>query len=600
MLETGMHRARVCRRSAAALAAALGSLALFALRPALAAEAGEGGIAWGDMAMGLFGGLALFLYGMDQLGDGLKSAAGDSMKAILGKFTSNRVLAAITGAGVTAVIQSSSITTVLVVGFVSAGVMSFTQSVGVIMGANVGTTVTAQIVAFKIDELALALIAAGFVMLFAGKSDRLRHLGAVVMGLGLVFYGMGVMSDAMRPLRSYAPFMELMVSLKNPLASILIAAVFTALVQSSSATTGLVVVMAASGLITLETGIAMALGANIGTCVTAGLAAIGKPVEAQRASLVHILFNVIGVLVWVLFIGELAEFSRALSPAREELTGLARLAAETPRQIANANTLFNLVNTVVMLGFAGSISALAVKLLPDRTEPEKVIIRPEYLDEELLETPALALQRVRFEFGRLGGLLKDMLETFGNAVLERDAERLKSVRRMDDKVDVLFESIVSYLGRTRKHELSDEESQDLQRLLRASNNMEAIGDAVSERLTARAETWIAEHKTASETTRLILQSLFRSAFDAVVAATEAVRESDQNKALAVIAIKPDFERLVEEALAHQARQIALQEPGHLEAIRLEMELIHTLRHIYSLCRGIAKTLLPTAVLTEDG
>ena len=575
------------------------ALLLIAALPAWAAQQeGSSDLAWGDMTMGLLGGLALFLFGMEQLGDGLKAAAGNSMKTILAKFTKNRVLAAVTGAGVTAVIQSSSITTVLVVGFVSAGVMSFTQSIGVIMGANVGTTVTAQVVAFRIDELALAFIALGFLLLFVGRSDRTRHLGAIVMGLGLVFFGMGIMSDAMHPLRSFPPFMELMASLESPLPAIVIAALFTALVQSSSATTGIVIVMAGSGLITLETGIAMALGANIGTCVTAGLAAIGRPVEAQRAALVHILFNVIGVLLWIAFIAQLAELSRSLSPVSENLEGIARLAADTPRQVANANTIFNLINTAVLLGFAGVIGQLAIRLLPDRPAEEKVIIRPAFLDEELLETPTLALQSARFEIGRLGELLHEMLDRFRDTFLAGRTEGLGEVRSMDDKVDLLFDAIVAYLGRTRHHELSEDESRTLHDLLLAGNNMEAIGDAVAERLTGLAETWLAEGRTASETTQHILSALFQSAYNAVLGATQAVRDGDETAALAVIAAKPEFERLVADAQAVQAERIALDEPEHLETIRLEMELIHSLRQVFVLSRRIAKSQVPPAVLLD--
>ena len=576
----------------------LALLLIAALLAWAAQQEGSSDLAWGDMTMGLLGGLALFLFGMEQLGDGLKAAAGNSMKTILAKFTKNRVLAAVTGAGVTAVIQSSSITTVLVVGFVSAGLMSFTQSIGVIMGANVGTTVTAQIVAFRIDELALAFIAFGFLLLFVGRSDRTRHLGAIVMGLGLVFFGMGIMSDAMHPLRSFPPFMELMASLESPLPAIVIAALFTALVQSSSATTGIVIVMAGSGLITLETGIAMALGANIGTCVTAGLAAIGRPVEAQRAALVHILFNVIGVLLWIAFIAQLAELSRSLSPVSESLEGIARLAADTPRQVANANTIFNLINTAVLLGFAGVIGQLAIRLLPDRPAEEKVIIRPAFLDEELLETPALALQSARFEIGRLGELLHEMLDRFRDTFLAGRAEGLGEVRSMDDKVDLLFDAIVAYLGRTQHHELSEDESRTLHDLLLAGNNMEAIGDAVAERLTGLAETWLAEGRTASETTQHILSALFQSAYDAVLGATQAVRDGDETAALAVIAAKPEFERLVADAQAVQAKRIALDEPEHLETIRLEMELIHSLRQVFVLSRRIAKSQVPPAVLLD--
>ena len=256
----------------------LGVLTWFFMGPAFAAADSQE-MAWGSMAMQLFGGLAIFLFGMEQMADALKAVAGERMKVILAKLTTNRFMGAITGAFVTAVIQSSSVTTVLVVGFITAGLMSMAQSIGVIMGANIGTTITAQIVAFKVTKAALLMVAVGFGMLFFSKQDKIKHYGAMLMGLGLVFFGMSVMSDAMKPLRSYQPFLDLMVTMENPLVGILVAAAFTGLIQSSSATTGIVIVMATQGFITLPAGIALAFGANVGTCVTALLASIGKPRE---------------------------------------------------------------------------------------------------------------------------------------------------------------------------------------------------------------------------------------------------------------------------------------------------------------------------------
>ncbi|HOG04168.1 MAG TPA: Na/Pi symporter, partial [Accumulibacter sp.] len=237
-------------------------------------------MAWGMMTVELLGGLAIFLFGMLQMEEGLKAVAGERMKGILAKLTVNRFMGVGTGALVTAVIQSSSVTTVLVVGFISAGLMTLSQSVGVIMGANIGTTITAQIVAFKITKAALGMIAVGFAMLFIARSDRTKHYGEMLMGLGMVFFGMHVMSEAMEPLRSYQPFLDLMKSMDNPLVGVLIATAFTALIQSSSASTGIVIVMAGQGFISLQAGIALAFGANIGTCATALLAVIGKPREA--------------------------------------------------------------------------------------------------------------------------------------------------------------------------------------------------------------------------------------------------------------------------------------------------------------------------------
>ena len=227
------------------------------------------------MTMGLLGGLALFLFGMEQMSDALKAAAGEQMKNLLAKLAMNRFTGALTGAFVTAIIQSSSVTTVLVVGFITAEVMSLSQAVGIIFGANIGTTITDQIIAFKITKYALLLITIGFGMLFIGKTDRIKNYGGMLMGLGLIFFGMGVMSDGMNPLRTYPPFTDLMERMENPIFGILVSALFTGLVQSSSATTGIVITMASQGLISLPAGIALIFGANIGTCITATLASIG-------------------------------------------------------------------------------------------------------------------------------------------------------------------------------------------------------------------------------------------------------------------------------------------------------------------------------------
>ncbi len=241
--------------------------------PALAATGSTAPMNWGGMTMELLGGLALFLYGMTQMEVGLKAVAGERMKSILAKLTVNRFAGVGTGAVVTAVIQSSSVTTVLLVGFISAGLMSLPQSVGVIIGAKIGTTITGQIVAFKITKAALAMVAIGFGMLFVSKNEKIKAYGGMLMGLGLVFFGMHVMGEAMHPLRSYQPFLDLMQTMTNPLLAVLVSAIFTGIIQSSSATTAIIIVMASQGFISLDAGIPLVMGANIGTCVTALLAA---------------------------------------------------------------------------------------------------------------------------------------------------------------------------------------------------------------------------------------------------------------------------------------------------------------------------------------
>ncbi|MDJ0684664.1 MAG: Na/Pi cotransporter family protein [Alphaproteobacteria bacterium] len=596
MISRGLFNMRPAHGVAAALA--IGLVALFLADAAYANTDAADTPNWLHMLMGLFGGLALFLFGMEQMGDGLKAVAGARLKDILAKFTKNRVVAAFTGAVVTAVIQSSSVTTVLVVGFVSAGVMTFTQSVGVIMGANVGTTVTAQIVAFKVEELALAFIAIGFALLFGAKRDNLKNYGAILMGLGLVFYGMSVMSDAMRPLRTYEPFTVLMGSMDNPFYGIAVAAAFTALVQSSSATTGLVIVMASQGLISLQAGIALALGANIGTCVTALLATIGKPTHAIRAGVVHVLFNVIGALLWIGLIEQLADFAIQVSPSSEGLSGSDRLAADTPRQIANANTIFNLANTVLLLAFAGPIAKAATALVPSRPEKPTQIAKPKYLDRELLEVPALGLERVRLELGHMAEILSAMFDALGEAFETRDSRKLDRLRRLDDGVNVLQHAVFGYLGGLRKQGLTDEESQALQKLFQATGAVEAMGDQMSDRIVSIAAKWLEKDMRASPAMSAIMRPLFRKTAETAIASIGAVQAVDELAAQSVLASEAEIERLISDALRHQSEQIELDDARHLEAIRMEMEMVESMRDLHRLSCDIARTVLPVAVLSE--
>ena len=286
-------------------------------------------IDWLELVMGLGGGLALFLLGMGQITVSLKAVAGDRLRTVLARLSSNRFVGAMTGSVTTAVIQSSSVSTVLVVGFVSASLLSVTQAASVIIGANLGTTVTAQVIALDVTDYALGLLAIGaLASAVAGSRQTLHEVGKTVAGLGFVFLGLDLMSDAMSPLGSYQPFLDLVASNRSPLIALLLGAAFTGLIQSSSATTGIVVVMGASGLLELETGIAVILGANIGTSVTAILAAIGKSRDAWRAASIHVLVNVLGALLWLGFIEQLADLATWLAGADRDQQA-------TPQQFAN-------------------------------------------------------------------------------------------------------------------------------------------------------------------------------------------------------------------------------------------------------------------------
>lgn len=564
----------------------------------LAAEKEGGEIAWMTMGMSLFGGLAIFLFGMDQMAESLKAVAGERMKLILAKLTTNRFMGAITGAFVTAVIQSSSVTTVLVVGFITAGLMSMAQSIGVIMGANIGTTITAQIVAFKVTKAALLMVAVGFGMLFFSKQERIKLYGGMIMGLGLVFFGMAVMGDAMKPLRSYQPFLDLMASMENPLVGILIAAAFTGLVQSSSATTGIVIVMASQGFITLPAGIALAFGANIGTCVTAMLAVIGKPREAVRAAVVHVLFNVVGVLLWVGLIGQLAALVTAISPVHGGLTGTAKLAAEAPRQIANAHTIFNIVNTLVFIWFTGPIARLVEYLVPDKPLDKKVIIAPKFLDEELLETPSLALERTRLEISHMGERVQEMLDKMMSAILTGSRGSLIELAKLDDEVDILHGHIVTYLSKISAKSLTESQTRQFVRLMDAVNDLENIGDIIETDLVSLGEKRIEQGVTVSQKTQEMLIGFHSEVAKAVRLAITSVRENDQKAAQDVIAMKGDISRLTEQVQAHQAERLTAPEPGRLEAYTLEIDLLEKLKRIYYFAKRMAKDVVPDEMLDK--
>jgi len=551
----------------------------------------------GTIAMGLFGGIALFLAGMEQMSRALKEVAGEKMSTVLAGLTRNRFMAATTGAFVTAVIQSSSVTTVLVVGFISAGIMNLGQSVGVIMGANIGTTITAQIVAFKVTKYALLLVAVGFGMDFFSDKEKMRQYGAMVMGLGLIFFGMAIMSDATQPLRTFEPFIQLMQNMSNPLLGILVAAAFTALVQSSSATTGIVIVLATQGFITLEAGIALAFGANIGTCVTALLATLGKPRTAKQAAMVHVVFNVLGVLIWVPFIAVLANFVRDISPSAPDLVGAARLAAETPRQIANAHTAFNLANTLIFIWFTGSIAALVQKLLPEKPEKVPERAQPIYLDEAYFDAPALALDRVRLELVRLGEGVTEMLDKAITAVAEGGREELKEIVSMNNDLTRLYESMIAYIARLSQLELSALQTTQLSNLSAATNTIDNMADTIATNLVELGQQRFESGAQPSEVTRQAFQPLREAVQESFRKAIESVRDRDGQMAAEVIAMKDHVQELARGLDAHLAKRVAADEPNRVLVYGLETDAVEILQRLYYFAKRLAKAVVAATAAT---
>jgi len=550
------------------------------------------------MGMGLLGGLALFLFGMGQMAGALKALAGERLKVILAKLTTNRVTGVFTGALVTSIIQSSSVTTVLTVGFISAGVLSLSQSVGIIFGSNIGTTMTAQIIAFKVTKFALLMVAVGFGMLFIGKRDKIKQYGTMIMGLGLVFFGMSLMSSAMKPLRTYQPFLDLMTQMESPLLGLLVAALFTALVQSSSATTGIVIVMASQGLISLSAGIALIFGSNIGTCVTAMLASLGKPREAVRASLVHVLFNILGVLVWVAFIDYLAEWVTRFSPVAAGLSGTDKLAAEMPRQIANAHTIFNVANTLIFLPLAGQFARLAEYLVPDKVELEEkgegvaeMETTMQNLDPSLLMMPSLALEQTRGAIVHMGSVVRSMLADIVPAIIEDDEASVEQVHRRDEQVDALDEEITSYMIRLTRRYLTREQSEEDARLLNVTDELEHIGDVIESNMVTLLRKKIEGGIAFSDEGREEIVEYHRRVLESFDLAMEAFQRTDLEKAQGVVEIKAELVEL-EQAyrMSHYRRMSSERREGEGSS-QIHLDLIDYLRRIDSYAESIARTVL---------
>ncbi len=572
----------------------------------LGAFAAEGGVEaqspdWLQLSLGLFGGLALFLSGLQMLSEGMTKAAGDTMRVVLAKLTTNRIAGALTGAFVTGVLNSSTVTTLLVVGFVSGGLMTLTQSVGVIMGANIGSTVTAQLLAFDLAAYSLGPVALGFFMVFGAKRDKAKHYGMMIMGIGLVFYGMGLMGDAMTPLRSFAPFLDILEGLERPLAGIVAGAVFTAIVQSSAATVGIAIAMATEGLLALPAGIALALGANIGTAVTTGFMGFlsSKSTEAVRASVVHVLFNVIGVLIWLPLIWLLVDIAVWASPSSPELVGPARAASEVPRQIANANTLFNVINTMLFIGFAGLFARAAEWLVRERAPKEGIIIEPEFLNDAALAVPAVALQQVRLELGRLGEIALGMMRDVVPAIKDRDTKLLEDIARRDDEIDVLEAEILKYLGRIRKGTLTDEESLEHRGLVTAADNLESLADVIETDVVDLAQKANRITSAQSDETRDMLRGLHASVLESLEHAVRAVRDRDQKAAESVLLMKDSIRQQAERLLDRKAARLTADDADYLELVRLEMSFVDQMRRIYTLAKRIVKDVLPPVLAQRD-
>lgn len=420
--------------------------------------------------LALLGGLALFLYGMQMMSTGLEAAAGNRMKSILEKLTSNRIKGVLVGAAITAVIQSSSATTVMVVGFVNSGLMTLKQAVWVIMGANIGTTITGQLIALDIGAIAPLFAIAGVGAIMFIKSKKVHHISSIFAGLGILFMGMDMMGAAMSPLKESEAFISLMTKFDNPLLGILVGALFTAVIQSSSASVGILQALASTGMIPLSSAVFVLFGQNIGTCITAVLASIGMKVNAKRTTVIHLLFNIIGTVLFtvICLVTPYVTWIEAMTPG------------DPVAQIANAHTVFNIVTTLLLLPFGTHMANIAVRILPDSKKADDEDLRLKYIrpfeSSYAIGHSAVAVSQVRDEVNRMRDMVAKNISDSFDSLVQYDEKLRKKVSEREEYIDFLNKGISEYIVSLMASEMNMSDSRKINGYYAIISNLERIGD----------------------------------------------------------------------------------------------------------------------------
>ncbi|MBS7827650.1 sodium-dependent phosphate transporter [Wohlfahrtiimonas chitiniclastica] len=486
---------------------------------------------WQQILFQFLGGLGLFLFAIKFMGDGLQKSAGNRLRTILDRFTTNPFMGILAGIFVTVLIQSSSGTTVITVGLVSAGLMTLRQAIGVIMGANIGTTVTAFIIGIDIGEYAYPILLMGSVMLFFFKKTSVQNLGQIFFGFGGLFIGLDLMSSGLAPLRELPLFTQLILQMSHsPILSVFVGTVFTLIVQSSSATIGILQGLYAENLISLQGALPVLFGDNIGTTITAVLAAIGATVIAKRAAAIHVLFNVLGAVIFLIFLGPYTHFIMWI-------TG--QLALEPKMQIAFAHGTFNLVNTLIQLPFIGLWAYLVTKLLPEREKPhEKVAL---YLDETIIEkSPSIAIGQAKKELIHMGNLSIDGLKRSLEYLKTNNMDDAAFGRILEKNINILDEEITRYLVKIFPHSITPQDSNDLQAMLNLVCDIERIGDHF-ENIIEQID-YMGEHNiTLSDDAKNEVFEMFELTIRSVELAITALDKTDLSKARRVYELEDEID-----------------------------------------------------------
>lgn len=465
---------------------------------------------------GVLGGLALFIYGMNLMGNGLQKVAGDGLKRLIEVLTKNKYLGVLVGTVVTMLIQSSSATTVMVVGFVNASLMNLSQAIGVIMGANIGTTITAQLVAFKLTDIAPLIVAIGVIMQLASKKRKHSDIAEVLIGFGILFIGMHTMSSVLKPLAGEPFFTDILMNLENPILGLLVGLGMTLMIQSSSATIGLLIAVASTGALSLVVAFPILFGDNIGTCITALLSSIGANRTAKRAALMHLLFNVMGAMIFMVLI-----YTTPLISWIQNLS-----AGSIERQIANAHTIFNVTNTLIMLPFAGFFVYAVEKLIPIK-DYEKEFMPVKHLDSRIIEEmPSIAIGLGIKEVVEMGKFVRENLRLAKDAFVNKNVQIIKEVHEKEGIIDTMAHEITNHLIELSNQEISDSQKLKITSLISNVTSLERIGD-LAEDIADHAENVIEDNIEFTDTAIEEINVMFDKVMTALETALEAFENEDE-------------------------------------------------------------------------
>lgn len=534
-------------------------------------------ISLAPVVVGLLGGLVVFLLGLDWLTKALRDQTGDGLRRTMARLTGNRFSGLLTGAVVTMALQSSTITTVLAVGLVGGGILTFTQSLGVVLGANIGTTVTAQIIAFDTALIGMVMLISGYLLSLVRNRRRATAMGSVLIGLGLVFLGMVLMSDSVRPLRDYPPFLEAISALTNPLLGLLVGAVFTAVVQSSTAATGVAIALSAEGLIPIEAGVAILIGANVGTCVTALLAAIGKPPAALRTAVFHVIVNLSGALLWFFAISWLIDMAVAIAPSYPDLTGIDRQAAETPRQFAMAHTIFNVSTALVLVWFLGPIGRALQRLIPDR-RPAEAPGSPRYLAPDLLMAPWPALEATRQELSECADQVGDVLANFRQVSLDPSESAVAAVHESEEAINRRYRGIVRFLRDLEDTDPAPEASTQIGALLDYADGLEGVANIVDRHTALVHRSYPDVGATLQPRTQALLAEVDEAVREYFWATTQLIAEHTQERVTAAQICGDTAHRRLR-GVSSRTRELLREGPGAVHRYAMVEDLLDQYRII---------------------